>query len=70
MEQRDLSYEDVSLLAKERGRKISAAYLRQLTCANRHPKYALAKFLSNEITGGAVTIAEFMEWRRGEDEAA
>lgn len=58
-----LKYAMVSALSTARGRQISADYIRQIANRVRRPGYDLAEVLS-EITGGTVTVEQFMTGAR------
>lgn len=63
LESERVSHEDVSRFATAFGSPISAGYVRHVLNGYRRPSYGLAEVLSR-MTGGAVTVAEFMKYER------
>jgi len=56
------TYADVAALCESRGRETSDQYIKQVAIGFARPSYDLAKFLSEDITRGAVGVEAFMEW--------
>ena len=59
METKGISMQDVAAMCERKGWPTSPEYIKNIANGYRRPGWDFAVFLSNEITGGVITVEQF-----------
>ncbi len=61
LKEKKLSYEKAAAICAEMGRPVTGQWLKMIALRFDRPGYDFAKFLSEDLCKGEITVPEFME---------